>query len=59
MKQSFVEIAIDRVLMLLKEDDEFRQALIRLINGKAEHERWLAELAAQRVKSNERKDENL
>ncbi len=50
MKQEFVEIIIARIITLLEKDDELRQALIRLINGKAQHESWLAELAAAKAK---------
>ncbi len=41
---------VDRLLLILEKDDELRQALIRFINGKASHERWLAELAATKAK---------
>ncbi len=50
MNRDFVEIAIDRLITLLEKDDELRQALVRLINGKAQHESWLAELAAAKAK---------
>ncbi len=50
MNRDFVEIAIDRMIEVVEKDDELRQALIRLINGKAQHESWLAELAAARAK---------
>ncbi len=50
MNPDFVEIAVDRMIEVLEKDDELRQALIRLINGKAQHENWLAELAAARAK---------
>ncbi len=50
MNRDFVEIVIDRMIDVLEKDDELRQALIRLINGKAAHENWLAELAAAKAK---------
>ncbi len=50
MNRDFVIVAIDRMIEVLEKDDELRQALIRLINGKAAHERWLAELAAAKAK---------
>ncbi len=50
MNRDFVEIAIDRMIDVLEKDDELRQALIRLIDGKAQHESWLAELAAAKAK---------
>ncbi len=50
MKDDFIEIMTDRVLKLLETDDELRQSIIRLIDGKAQHESWLAELAAARAK---------
>lgn len=45
MKREFVTLAIDRMIEVLEKDDELRQALIRLINGKAAHEEALAEKA--------------
>ncbi len=50
MNRDFVEIAVDRMITVLENDDELRQALIRLVNGKAQHENWLAELAAAKAK---------
>ncbi len=50
MDRNFVTIAVDRMIDVLGKDDELRQALIRLVNGKAAHENWLAELAAAKVK---------
>ncbi len=49
-KKDFVELMVDRLIVILETDDEIRQALIRLINGKASHETWLAELAAAKAK---------
>ncbi len=43
MNRDFVTVAIDRMIEVLEKDDELRQALIRLINGKAAHEEALAE----------------
>ena len=45
MTKDFLGLITDRLLDLLQEDDEIRQALIRLINGKAAHEEALAERA--------------
>ncbi len=50
VSKDFVEIAVDRMIAVLEDDDELRQALIRFINGKAQHENWLAELAAAKAK---------
>ncbi len=50
MNRDFVEVAVDRMIEVLEKDDELRQALIRLINGKTQHENWLAELAAAKAK---------
>ncbi len=46
----FLELMVDRFLLILEKDDEVRQALIQFINGKAAHENWLAELAAAKAK---------
>ncbi len=41
----FLELMVDRLLLILEKDDEVRQALIRFIEGKAAHEEALAERA--------------
>ncbi len=41
----FIELMVDRLLLILEKDDEVRQALIRFIDGKAAHEKALAERA--------------